>query len=166
MELRVREAREEDAEQIAAVLNPLIRAGTYTVIDEPIPVEEQREFIRTFPERGVFHVAVCDRSRQVLGLQDVVPLAESRALRHVGEISTFVAPTSHGSGIGKTLSRATFRAAAEVGFTKLMATIRADNPRAIAFYLSQGFGVIGTARRHALVRGRYVDEVLAEKFIR
>ena len=53
--------------------------------------------------------------------------------------------------------------AAEVGFRKILATIRADNPGAIAFYRTQGFERVGTLRAHALVRGRFVDEVLMER---
>jgi L-amino acid N-acyltransferase YncA len=43
--------------------------------------------------------------------------------------------------------------------------VRADNPRAVAFYRSQGFRVIGTAERHARIDGRYVDEVLLKRLL-
>jgi L-amino acid N-acyltransferase YncA len=69
------------------------------------------------------------------------------------------------SGVGRSLCAATFEAARERGFVKLSAMIRADNPGALRFYQSQGFRVLGVAERHALVRGRYIDEVLAERFI-
>ena len=166
MEFSVRPVTEDDAAPIVGLLNPLIQAGTYTVIDEPVTVDEQMDFIRKFPERGVFNVAVGEASGRLLGLQDVVPLSPgSGAFEHVGVISTFVALGSHGRGVGRSLSEATFRAATRLGFIKISATIRADNPRAVAFYLSQGFRIVGTAERHALIRGKYVDEVLAEKFI-
>jgi L-amino acid N-acyltransferase YncA len=114
----------------------------------------------------VFNVAVCNDSQKVLGLQDVQPISTSvNAFKHVGEISTFVLLASHRKGIGQNLSHATFQAAKEQGFIKLSATIRADNPQAVSFYLSQGFRVIGTAQKHAFVRGKYIDEILMEKFI-
>ncbi len=166
MGFSVRAVREEDAASIVGLLNPLIQAGTYTVMDEPVSVDEQIDFIRGFPERGVFNVAVCDTSGRLLGLQDVAPISPgSGAFEHVGVISTFVALGSHGRGIGRSLSEATFRAATRLGFVKISATIRADNPRAVSFYLSQGFRIVGTAQRHALIGGRYVDEVLAERFL-
>jgi RimJ/RimL family protein N-acetyltransferase len=46
-----------------------------------------------------------------------------------------------------------------------MATVRADNPQAVSFYQSQGFQIIGTAHKHAFVRGQYVDEIFLEKLI-
>lgn len=166
MEFLIRRIREEDAKSIVALLNPIIQAGTYTIMDEPLSVDDQIEFIRAFPKRGVFHVAVCKEGQKVLGLQDVQPISTGvNALKHVGEISTFVSLASHREGIGRSLTQATFQAAKEQGFLKIMAAIRADNPQAIAFYLSQGFRVIGTAQKHAFVGGRYVDEILAEKFV-
>jgi L-amino acid N-acyltransferase YncA len=166
MEYSIRRAREKDAESIVELLNPIIEEGTFTIIDAPISVKDQLDFIRGFPKRGVYHVAVCKDSRRVLGIQDVQPISETvEAFKHVGEISTFVSLASQRKGIGRSLSQVTFRAANELGFMKLRATIRADNPEAIAFYLGQGFEIIGTAPKHACVRGEYIDEVLAERFI-
>ena len=165
MRLSIRRATEDDAPGIVEVLNPLIEAGTFTTMAGPVALDDQIEFIRNFPARGVFHVAVCEASGRILGLQDVMPLAVAAACAHVGAISSFVALDAHGQGIGRRLSEVTFEAARERGFSKISATIRADNPRAVAFYLGQGFRIIGTAQRHALVRGQYIDEVLAERFL-
>lgn len=165
MEFYIRQASEADAASMAALLNPIIRAGTLTILDQPVTVAEQRAFIRGYPERGIFHVAIERGSGEVVGLQDVAPLGGGAAFAHVGEIATFVSLAALRQGIGRALSRATFQAAGAQGFLKLSATIRADNPRAVAFYLSQGFRLIGTAQRHARVGGRFVDEILAEKFL-
>lgn len=166
MNIAIRTVLEEDAASIAALLNTIIQTGIYTVMDTEIPVDEQLDFIRRFPRRGVFHVAVYRTTGEVVGLQDVMPLLPGApAFRHVGEISTFVAPAFHRNGIGRNLTRETFRQAQQQGFLKLSATVRADNPHAVAFYLRQGFRVIGTALHHAFVRGRYVDEILMEQWI-
>jgi L-amino acid N-acyltransferase YncA len=102
----------------------------------------------------------------VLGLQDVQPLSiETPALDHVGVISTFIRLDAHRRGIGRTLADATFDAAARQGFEKLVATVRADHPVAIAFYESLGFRPVGVAARHARIRGRLIDEVILECFI-
>ncbi len=165
MTFSIRPAREEDAASIIEVLNPLILAGNYTIMVEPLTLAEQIDFMRRFPERGVFHIAMDNHSQRIVGLQDVVPLSTETAFRHVGVISTFVSLTAQGQGIGRMLSEATFGAAKALGFLKLSATVRADNPSAVAFYLSQGFTVIGTAQKHAQVQGQYLDEILLEKFL-
>jgi L-amino acid N-acyltransferase YncA len=43
--------------------------------------------------------------------------------------------------------------------------VRADNPTALAAYKSEGFEIVGTARRHAKIDGRYIDKVLIEKWL-
>ena len=128
-------------------------------------VDEQRGFIAGFPERGVYVVATCDDTRRILGIQDIMAASATPALAHVGAISTFVALGAHRRGIGRRLCSVTFREARARGFRKLTATIRADNSAALAFYQSQGFAVVGTARAHAFVGDRFVDEVLTEKML-
>lgn len=164
MDFTIREAREDDAPSMVELLNAIIDAGGYTIMEGPVTVEEQIAYIRSFPARGLFNVAVASDKR-VIGMQSVERTSETKALRHVGEISTFVALDLRGKGIGRSLSKGTSGAAKERGFTKVMASIRADNPSAIAFYQGQGFRIIGIAERHAFVDGRYVDEVVAERLL-
>ncbi len=164
MDFSIRFAREADAASMVALLNPIIQAGVYTVMDEPVTLDGQIEYIRQFPQHGIFLVAVRDDGGEVLGMQDVIPMSKgSKVFRHVGEISTFVALEVRGQGIGRRLCQATFGEAKRRGFRKLSAAIRADNPRAVAFYRGQGFRRVGVAREHAFIGGKYVDEVLMER---
>lgn len=166
MGFSIRTVSEADAASIVELMNPIIQAGKYTIMNELLSVEDQIDFIRGFTERGVYNVAVCNDCGRALGIQDVQPISTGvNALNHVGEISTFVLLASHRQGIGRRLSHATFRAAKEQGFKKICATVRADNPHAVDFYLSQGFRVVGTAQKHAFVHGRYIDEMLMERLI-
>jgi len=167
VQLSVREARREDAEGILALLNPIIEAGTYTALDTPFTIEEERRFIAGFPERGVFHVAQSEQDARLLGFQVVEPFATyTHAFDHVGVIGTFVDLAWRRQGIGARLAEATFAAARKKGYEKLFGYVRADNAAALAFYASLGFGVIGTAQRQARIGGRYVDEVLIEAFLK
>ncbi len=166
MELTIRTVREEDAESIVELLNPIIREGMYTVISQEFSIEDQIGFIRGFPDRGVFNVAVCSDTQRVIGFQDVQPMFNDiDAFKHVGEISTFISLNSHRKGVGKALSQVTFQEMKDRGYKKIMAMIRADNPGALDFYASQGFEVIGKAKKHAFINGKYIDEVLTEKFL-
>jgi L-amino acid N-acyltransferase YncA len=166
MDFFIRVVREEDTNSIVDLLNAIIEDGRYTVMDGPLTVDGQINFIRRFPKRGVFYVATGDDDQRILGLQSVEPWSTSaRAFEHVGDISTFVALDWQGKGIGRKLSQATFEEARKRGFLKIMATVRADNPQAVSFYGSQGFKIVGTAHKHAFVRGRYIDEIFMEKII-
>jgi L-amino acid N-acyltransferase YncA len=165
MDLFIRKVAEADTAAIIALLNPIIQLGTYTVMNEPFSVDDQIEFIRSFPSRGIYHIAV-DNSQKAVGIQDVMPISSSNVFKHVGEISTFVALDAQRQGIGQRLSTTTFNTAKELGYIKLRATVRADSPHALSFYQSQGFEVIGIAEQHAMLHGKYIDEVLFEKFLR
>jgi len=185
MPFRIRPASEADAATTAALLNAIIAEGNLTSMDRPLTLEEQRAYLRSFPAqgipargipargipargipargipaRGVFHLAVQEETGELLGLQSVEP-----AQGDVGEISTFVALQAHRRGVGRALSAATFREAGRLGYTKLLALIRADNPGALAFYEGVGFRIVGTLARHVLVRGVLLDQVLAEKLL-
>lgn len=155
MSISIRKVREEDAAAIVELLNPIIEAGTYTAMDEPVTLESQREFIRGFPQRGIFLAAEDETNGRILGIQDVAPGPE---LEPVGEISTFVRLDALRCGVGRALTEATCLKARERGFLGISATIRADNAGALAFYESQGFARIGTPETDA-------EEVLMEKHL-
>lgn len=167
MTLQIREAQPSDAEGLVGVLNPIIDAGLYTVLDTPLTVDEQREFIINFPKQGVFHVAERLADQSIVGLQDVAPFGDgsTHAFAHVGVIASFVDLSLRRQGISKQLFQATFDAAKRKGFEKIFTYIRADNTAALTAYVKQGFRIIGTAQRHARINGEHVDEVLVERFL-
>ncbi|EHH1246843.1 GNAT family N-acetyltransferase [Vibrio parahaemolyticus] len=166
MSLVVRQVTSGDAEGITNVLNPIIVEGLYTVLDTTFTAEEEKEFIAHFPERGVFTVALSESDSKVIGFQNIEPFAQyTKAFDHVGIIGTFVSEDSRDKGVSKELFNSTFEVAKQKGYEKLFAYVRSDNERALAAYLRQGFEIVGTAKKHAKVRGEYVDEVLIEKFL-
>lgn len=162
MDVTIRPVRPADAAAIADLLNRIVDDGGPSVVDTPISVDEQVDFIRSFPERGIFNVALAGDDRTIIGLQDIMPLAAAvTGTDAVGDISTFVMPDLHRHGIGTQLGQATVQAARERGFTTLKANIRADNAGAVSFYRSLGFRVVGLAPEPALVRGEPVDILVA-----
>ena len=162
----IRPVNVEDAELIAQLLNSIIDTERYTVMEGPMTAEKLLSYMQASPDQRIFNVAISDDDGRVLGTQSIDPHPTGlAAFRHVGDISTFISFDAHRMGIGQNLSQRTFKEAKARGYKKITAMIRADNPGAIAFYLNQGFNVIGTAQNHALVRGKYVDEVFTEKIL-
>jgi L-amino acid N-acyltransferase YncA len=146
-------------------MNPIIAAGAWTALDSLLTEDDERRYIAGFPSRGLFLVAVADGGR-VVGLQSVEPFdASSRAFDHVGVIGTFVDLGWHRRGVASRLFAATFAAAPGKGYEKLFTYIRADNAAALAVYARHGFEVVGTARRHARIAGRSIDEIVVERFL-
>lgn len=164
--LRIRSVRPGDAQAIVEILNPIMETGRYTVLDTPLTVEAEQQFIADFPQRGLFLVAERLQDGQVLGFQNLEPFATyAHAFDHVAVIGTYVGLSYRQQGIGMRLSRATFDAARHKGYEKICSYVRADNLGALAFYLKLGFRIIGTAQRQAKIRQRYVDEIFIEKFL-
>jgi len=162
--IEIRDVRIEDAEGIAAILNPIIAARCFTALDTAVTVDEQREFIRTFSPRGIFLVAIDSTTNRIVGFQDVSPFADfTHAFDHVGVIGTYVDLALRRSGIATQLFAATYEAARRKGYEKLFSYVRADNDAALQTYLRQGFRSVGTAERHGKIDGIYIDEILIEK---
>jgi L-amino acid N-acyltransferase YncA len=154
----------DDAEAIVGILNPIIEAGTFTAFDTPVSVDAEREYLAAFPARGVFQVALRATDRQIVGFQSMEPFASfTRAFDHVGVLGTYVALASRRQGVATRLFEATLAAAREKGYEKIFTYVRADNDAALRVYQRHGFYVVGTARRHARIGGRYIDEIVIEK---
>ncbi|MDH5920249.1 GNAT family N-acetyltransferase [Vibrio splendidus] len=166
MSLTIRVVAVEDAQGIIDVLNPIIIEARYTILDQTFTVDEEKGFIESFPKRGVFSVAVNETTNQLLGFQNVEPFATyTKAFDHVGIIGTYVDANSRGQGVAKQLFDYTFKSAKAKGYEKLFAYVRADNERALAVYLKQGFEIVGTAKNHGKIGDQYFDEILIEKFL-
>jgi L-amino acid N-acyltransferase YncA len=166
MALLVRDACLEDAAAIVAIMNPIIAAGVFTVFDTPFTIEAEEAFLRGFPARGVFHVAVDPADQRVLGFQVMEPFASyTHGFDHVGMMGTYVELAARRQGIATALFDATFEVARRKGYEKIFTFIRADNPTALATYLKQGFSIVGTTRRHAKINGAYIDETIIERFL-
>jgi len=164
--LTVRDVRPDDAAAIVAILNPIIAAGAYSAFDTPFTVEAERSYIENLPPRAIFHVAVLGEEQRIVGFQSMEPFASyTHTFDHVGVPGTFVDLAYRRRGIAARLFAATFEAARRKGYQKLFTYVRADNPVALATYLSQGFGIVGRARRQVRIRGQYVDEIVIERML-
>ena len=71
MELSIRRAEPDDADALVRILNPIIEARVFTVFDTPFTPEAEREFIASFPARGIFHVAVRQADQRIVGFQNL-----------------------------------------------------------------------------------------------
>jgi L-amino acid N-acyltransferase YncA len=162
----VRDVEPSDAAGLVRVLNPIIEAQRYTVLDMPVNVETEFDYIIDFPDRGIWKVAVREPDRTIVGFQVLEPYASyTRAFDHVGTLGTYVDLELRRQGIARRLFAATFDAARHKGYEKIFTFIRADNPAALQAYLGQGFLVIGNAKRQAKIDGQYIDEILIEKWL-
>jgi L-amino acid N-acyltransferase YncA len=164
LDLAVRDVTPDDAAGVVAVLNPIIAAGAFTVIDGPIRVEWERSYISRFPARGVWKVAL--EGERLVGFQVLEPFASfSAAFDHVASLGTYVDLSLRRRGIASALFPATFAAARQKGYEKIFTFILSGNDASLQTYLKHGFTIVGRAARQAKVAGQYLDEVMIERFL-
>ena len=165
-EIAIREATPDDAAGIVSVFNPIIEAGRFSLFDTPFTVEAERAYIEGLTERDIFHVAVRTDDNTILGFQSMSPFATyAHSIEHVGVSGTYIGLEHRRKGIASRLFPATFEAARRKRYEKIFTYILADNAAALATYQKHGFRIIGTAERHAKLRGRYVDVMVVERLL-
>ena len=165
-DVETRQGQQADAEAIADIWNQIIRTKRYSALDTPLTVEAERQYLASFPERGVFLVAADAEDQGVIGFQTLEPFAAyTHAFDHVAIVGTCVKLSLRRHGIGTQLAEVSFEEARKKGFEKLFTYIRADNEAALQFYRKLGFLTVGTAKKHAKFGAKYVDSVFLEKFL-
>jgi L-amino acid N-acyltransferase YncA len=82
----------------------------------------------------------------VVGLVSVVPLHAWSS--HVGEVRVIVDPDHRGEGVGRALARRAVLEALELGLTKMVVEVTADQDATIAMFGSLGFDPEALLRNH------------------
>lgn len=108
----------------------------------------RRHFHEVFAEGSKVQISVAEVEGEVVGMAEVVLLAESPehqilVPRRGAEIHTVVLDGHRGCGVGAALVAAAERAAADRGISIIYAGIFAPNKGAIGFYSASGFGPRG-----------------------
>jgi L-amino acid N-acyltransferase YncA len=160
----VRAAEIADADGIAAILNAVVREGGLTALDRTYTPAEERAYLRGLPDRSVMTLARV--GIVTAGFQIVEPYAAyTGAMDHVATVGTYVVASARGHGLGAAMSTQTFNRASAMGFTKLVAAIRADNAAAQVFYEGLGFRPCGRLARQVATSAGAVDQLLYELFL-
>jgi RimJ/RimL family protein N-acetyltransferase len=117
---------------------------------------------RTNDPDGLFRVIAGDATHAALGF---IQVSQINHRNRNGYGAVAVSKRATLPGIGQIAMRELMRAACcDLGLTKLIAEIRADNIAAIQMNLMSGYCVVGTLEQHfADARGKRHDVLLLEK---
>jgi len=152
----LRRAGPADARDIAAMLSRVLAAADTSAIRGPVGADTIRGWMAAAPARSRWTVAEGEAG-EILGLQWIEPHA---GLPHeAADIATFVLPGRQQLGIGSALFTATERAARDLGYVWINATIRADNEGGLIYYQSRGFRVWKRETGVKIAPGRVVDRI-------
>ena len=133
--IEVRPARPEDADEMANILNEIIRTGGTTAITKEVNAADLLGWQDRGGERSAWHVAIYDG--QVIGFQWIN--ATDYLPTDAAEIATFAKQGQTKRGVGSALFDATQAAARSLGFGWINADIRSDNIGGLRYYDSRGF---------------------------
>ncbi|MDA8746618.1 GNAT family N-acetyltransferase [Litoreibacter sp.] len=151
----IRPATLSDTVQMAEILNHVIAIGGTTAYEDPLEPAYFERLINAPDPKVFLHVA--ETSDGIQGLQWIEPLDPPN--EHVGGIATFAKPLITQRGIGTTLFEMTKKTSRLVGYTELVAKIRADNTSGLRYYEKMGFRDYSIAKGEPLKDGTPVDRI-------
>lgn len=157
MNLVVRPVREDDAAELAALLNEVIARGGTTALEDPFTPQALARAYLTGPDVICCFVAVDAASGRLEGFQT---LGRYPGLpEDVGDIGTFARVGGSRRGVGRALFAVMRAEARRKGLAAINATIRADNVGGLAFYSRMGFEPHSVEAALPLKDGTPVDRI-------
>jgi L-amino acid N-acyltransferase YncA len=160
--LRIRPARDGDADAIARIYNEGIEDRRATFRAEPVGGEH---FAGAIAEGRDYPLLVVEGEEGVIGWASVKPYSDFPPYRPVGEAMLYVTRAARGRGIGTRMLNALAEECERAGFTKLTGKIFADNEASIALVRRCGFREVGVHHRHGRLDGRWKDVLVVERLL-
>jgi phosphinothricin acetyltransferase len=155
----IRQAQPRDAEAIAGLWNPIIRATTITFNSIEKTPEGLREDIAA---RHAFLLAEDDA---ILGFATYGQFRGGAGYARTGEHTIVLAPDTRGRGIGRTLMGAVEEHAREAGFHSMFAAVSGENPGGVAFHERMGYARVAVLPQVGRKFGRWMDLILLQKLL-
>jgi L-amino acid N-acyltransferase YncA len=156
MTMTTRPATGEDAAEMAALLNEIIKIGGTTAYTESVTAQYLRDRMAQAAEQSSWTVAYAPDG-QIMGFQSIEPHPDLPS--ESGDIGSFVRVGARGQGIGSALFAQSCENARALGYSTLIAVIRADNASGLAYYSGRGFQDYDVLKGQPLANGMIVDRV-------
>ena len=156
MEIKIRNAAEQDLPQLLGIYNEII-ANTTAVYDyDPHTLEMRRKWFETKREQG-FPVFVAEEADKIVGFSSIGPFRAWAAYKYTVENSVYVASDQRGKGIGKLLMPPLIQAARHLNLHTIVAGIDASNDASIRLHQYFGFEEVAHFRQVGFKFDRWLD---------
>lgn len=158
MEIIIREALAEDAEQIIAytkIVGDETDNLTFGKSGLPVSLEQEEKFLkRVHDDKTSIHLVAC-KNGKIIGNGSLSGLP--RRMCHRAELGLTVRRNYWHQGIGSMLLTELIKYAKGSGIEIINLEVRSDNLNAIHLYEKFGFRRIGTLPAYFKINGHYVD---------
>ncbi len=157
----LRLARPEDAQDICAIANPIIRDTLITFTTVPRSVDEVRRDIAAHEEG--FQIA--EAEGRVIGFASLGTFRSGPGYALTREHSIQLDRAARGRGVGRALMQRLESIAIAQSVHVLVAGISSANPGAIAFHAALGFALVGQMPQVGFKAGQWLDLILMQKIL-
>jgi phosphinothricin acetyltransferase len=155
MTAMIRLAREEDAEQIAAIYAPFVSRTPVSFELEPPSADEMRGRIADILERLPW--LVCEAGGQIQGYVYASPHRARAAYQWCVDVAVYVHEHRRRSGVGRALYTSLFEMLRQQGYFKAYAGITLPNAASVGLHESLGFEPVGIYRSVGYKLGAWHD---------
>ncbi|MEM6886827.1 MAG: N-acetyltransferase family protein [Pseudomonadota bacterium] len=157
----IREAQREDAQDVAALWNVMIRETLYTFTTEEKRKSEVASLIAQRPK--AFWVA--SQAGRISGFVTFGDFRSGPGYKHTVEHSILVEPTAVGTGLAHDLMACAEAGASKLGAHAMIGAISSVNARALRFHKRRGFSQVGRLPEVGRKDNRWLDLVLVQKIL-
>lgn len=162
-DLIVRRAIQADAPAINDIYNHYVRTSTATFDTVEMSLADRATWLE---HHGDEHpVFVVEQAGEVVAWGSLSSWATRAAWRHTVEVSTYVAASASGRGIGPLLLRELVQAARKQGHHAVIAQISSDNLASLKMGERAGFERVGTLREVGHKFDRWIDLAMLELIV-
>jgi len=154
--IQIREAVEQDLEQMLAIYNDIILNTTAVYDYQPHTIDMRREWFKTKQQQG-FPVFVAENDGKIVGFSSIGPFRAWAAYKYSVENSIYVAANQRGKGIGKQLMPPLIEAAKQLQMHTIIAGIDSTNDASIGLHKQFGFEEVAHFKEVGYKFGRWLD---------
>ncbi len=163
MDLVIRPATPDDADDIARIYNQSVAGSTATFDTREHTGKHRAEWLAA--HGGRHPVVVAEADGAVVGWGSLSLWNPRGAYADTVEISAYVDEACARRGVGRAIDTALVEAAREHGHHAIIAQISAENEASMRLIESMGFERVGTLREVGRKFDRWVDVALYERLL-
>ena len=158
LDIDVSPAAVEHAEGVLRVIDVIARERKYFDVFEAPHSPEFCKFIGGRIASGNPYFVALSQGEVVGWCEIIRNMFPANA--HVGALNMGIIPAFRDRGLGFRLVSTALERARQAGFVRIILSVHADNPRAIALYEKVGFAKEGVLRDASLIDGKYRDSLV------
>lgn len=155
MGLKIRLARECDADQMLEIYAPIVCTTAISFELVPPARTEMRERIRNILASHVW--LVCEEAHAICGYAYASKFRPREAYQWTAEVTVYVCPAHQRRGIGRALYLSLFEVMRLQGFYSAIAVIALPNEASVRLHECLGFKLVGVLERAGYKLGHWHD---------